>query len=308
MLTANELLYYRLGKKRGGGGGGGTGGGDNFPIGDGNTHLWVSLPEGRTSPMVGVCPNGTVTVDWGDGTTPDVLTGTSVSTVVWTPKHNYAKAGDYVVTLTVDGEMGLLGSNNTSYIFSAGSSAPYMQVYTNSVLKIELGQNVTSMGLGSLRSMRSLRQVRLSVAPTNYNAKYFFYNCSSLQSVTIPEGFAFVPAGMFYYCESLKSVDIPDTVTYLSSSAFSYCMALTRIKLPGGLTEIKDGVFQGCYSLAFLDFSQHTAVPKLVSTNAFQDVPADCKFRVPAALVDEWKAATNWATYADKIVGGVNHA
>jgi hypothetical protein len=24
---------------------------------------------------------------------------------------------------------------------------------------------------------------------------------------------------------------------------------------------------------------------------------------VPAALVDEWKAATNWSTYADKIVG-----
>jgi hypothetical protein len=55
--------------------------------------------------------------------------------------------------------------------------------------------------------------------------------------------------------------------------------------------------------LRFCDFTKHTAVPTLASANAFRGIPADCEFRVPAALVDEWKAATNWSTYADKIVG-----
>ena len=34
-----------------------------------------------------------------------------------------------------------------------------------------------------------------------------------------------------------------------------------------------------------------------------KQIDRDCEIRVPAALVDAWKAATNWATYADHIVG-----
>ena len=41
---------------------------------DGKTRIYIRLEEGRTSPMLGVCPNGTVTLDWCDGTTPDTLT------------------------------------------------------------------------------------------------------------------------------------------------------------------------------------------------------------------------------------------
>ena len=73
---------------------------------DGKTRLYVHLEDGRTSPMLGCCPDGTVTVDWGDGTTPDTLTGTSTVTVKWTPTHAYATAGDYVITLQVEGTVG----------------------------------------------------------------------------------------------------------------------------------------------------------------------------------------------------------
>ena len=51
------------------------------------------------------------------------------------------------------------------------------------------------------------------------------------------------------------------------------------------------------------DFTRHTAVPTLSNTNAFNNISADCEIRVPAALADEWKAATNWSTYASYIVG-----
>ena len=44
------------------------------------------------------------------------------------------------------------------------------------------------------------------------------------------------------------------------------------------------------------------SAPTLSNTNAFTDIPADCEIRVPAALYDEWIAATNWSTYASKIV------
>lgn len=52
----------------------------------------------------------------------------------------------------------------------------------------------------------------------------------------------------------------------------------------------------------FFDFTACATVPTLAYNNIF-DLPYDCQIRVPAALVNEWKAATNWSTYADHIVG-----
>ena len=40
----------------------------------------------------------------------------------------------------------------------------------------------------------------------------------------------------------------------------------------------------------------------LSSTNAFSSIPSDCKIIVPDTLYDTWIAATNWSTYASKII------
>ena len=204
---------------------------------DGKTRIYIRLEEGRTSPMLGVCPNGTVTVDWGDGTTPDTLTGTSTSTVKWTPNHAYAAPGEYVIKLTADGTMGFYGG----YMFSLGSAILQYSsssdnrdyVYRDSVRKIELGNGVTSIGDNA------------------------FYSCHSLASITIPNG----------------------------------------------VTSIGANAFNSCYGVAFYDFTDYTSVPTLANTNAFTKISVDCQIRVPASLVDEWKAATNWSTYASYIVG-----
>ena len=96
---------------------------------DGKTRIHIHLEEGRTSPLLGVCPNGTVTVDWGDGTTPDTLTGTSIGTVKWTPTHNYALAGDYVIKLTVNGEMSFYGDSDIPLLLMS------VIIYIETVLK-----------------------------------------------------------------------------------------------------------------------------------------------------------------------------
>ena len=54
--------------------------------------------------------------------------------------------------------------------------------------------------------------------------------------------------------------------------------------------------------MKYYDFSTHTSVPTL-NKNVFSGIPDDCQIRVPAALYDSWKSATNWSTYADYIVG-----
>ena len=93
------------------------------------------------------------------------------------------------------------------------------------------------------------------------------------------------------------SFEIPEGTTRIGEYAFKYCTGLTSITIPDGITII------GSSALTEIDFSTHTTVPTLNSTTAFNNTSASLVIKVPLTLLDEWKAATNWSTYADKIVG-----
>ena len=342
---------------------------------DGKTRIYIRLEEGRTSPMLGVCPNGTVTVDWDDGTTPDTLTGTSTTTVKWTTNHAYAAPGEYVIKLTVDGTMGFYGdfssSGDSAILRYSSSDDNQNRVYQNSVQKIEIGNGVTSIGTSAFAYCYSLSSITMPDGVTSIGTSAFadcyslssitmpdgvtsigdsafancyslssitmpdgvtsigdsaFGSCYSLASITIPDGVTSIGAFVFAACSSLTSITIPDGVTSIGYYAFSNCFSLASITIPDGVTSIGDNAFDSCYSLAsitipdgvtsigynafddcycaaFYDFTACTTVPTLESTNAFYNIPSDCQIRVPAALVDAWKAATNWSTYADNIVG-----
>ena len=122
-------------------------------------------------------------------------------------------------------------------------------------------------------------------------------------SFEIPEGTTIIGSYAFSNCSYLTSVTIPDSVTRIGSDAFSGCSVLKSITIPNGVTEINYYTFGGCTSLTEIDFSTHTTIPALTSTTAFGNTSASLVIKVPLTLLDEWKAATNWATYADKIVG-----
>ena len=132
---------------------------------------------------------------------------------------------------------------------------------------------------------------------------YAFAYCLSLASIIIPDGVTLIGEGAFGNCTSLTSITIPDSVASIGEFAFYNCTGLTSITIPSSVTSVEYSMFGDCTNLTEIDFSTHNAVPTLADTSAFDDTSASLVIKVPSALVDEWKAATNWATYADKIVG-----
>lgn len=113
-------------------------------------------------------------------------------------------------------------------------------------------------------------------------------------------------------------------ITEVGVYAFFNCGALTSIVFPN-VTAIEAYAFQNCKQLALVDFSQlqsttaysfkgDTAMRAIILRNSevapaaaakgfssFLSILDDLYLYVPAALVDSYKAATSWATNANKI-------
>ena len=76
-----------------------------------------------------------------------------------------------------------------------------------------------------------------------------FSDCSSLTSVTIPDGVTSIGFDAFEKCSSLTSVVIPGSVTSIGNGAFEGCSSLTSVVIPNSVTSIGDGAFRDCSSL-----------------------------------------------------------
>jgi hypothetical protein len=299
--------------------------GATYTTDDGTTRIYITLQEGRTSPMLNVCPNGTVTVDWGDGTTPDVLTGTSTSTVKWTPNHEYASPGDYVIRLAVDGEMGFFPIDGQQVLSASGSNDNKANfAYRNAIKAVEIGRGVPKLGEVAFLKCYSLSKVAIpnSVTTIGVNA---FAKCSSLSAIVIPNGVTIIGRLAFSECSSLSTIVIPNSVTSIDSNAFEYCTILNKIVIPSSVASINGNAFTECYAFScivipdgvtsiagrafyrlygarFIDFTASTSIPTLGYSNVFSECASDLQIRVPAALYDEWIAATYWSDFASQIV------
>lgn len=103
-----------------------------------------------------------------------------------------------------------------------------------------------------------------------------------------------------------KSVEILaedlEGVTSLRNYAFYGNTNLGNVTIPATVKTIGSGAFYNCRNMMYLRFPNHTSVPTLSNSNALSGTNADLQILVPANLLDEWKATTNWSSHASKIV------
>ena len=142
---------------------------------------------------------------------------------------------------------------------------------------------------------------------------YVFNSCKALTSVDFPEA-TYLGDNCFSGCSVLVSVNAPK-LSGIRSRLFWNCSALKRVVFPVA-TYINNYAFDGCTSLEYADFSavgsiygnafsKTTNLTTLVlrKTDAICTLASGQTFTntyiyVPAALVDSYKAATNWSTYS----------
>ena len=154
---------------------------------------------------------------------------------------------------------------------------------------ITIGNSVTSIGYGAFRNCYSLTDITVSTGNTVYHSDN---NCLiETESKTLILG--------------CKNSIIPSngSVTNIGHQAFFYCTGLTSIIIPNSITSINSFAFAYCRNLVEVNFSARTDIPTLESPDVFDNTPDNLAIKVPSDLVDQWKAATNWDAYADKIKG-----
>ena len=76
-----------------------------------------------------------------------------------------------------------------------------------------------------------------------------FQYCTSLQSITLPEGLTTIEYNAFEQCSSLTSITIPNSVTQIGNAAFVYCTGLTEAVIGDGVTSIGERAFAECMAL-----------------------------------------------------------
>ena len=155
-----------------------------------------------------------------------------------------------------------------------------------------------TIGSSAFYGCTSLASVDLPVCKTiNTDA---FYGCTSLASVSLPVC-PLVGSGAFQGCTSLASVDLP-VCTTINGYAFYGCISLTSVDLPV-CTTINSSAFSGCKKLATLILRNTEKVASGSSAALTNTAIASGTgyIYVPDALVDSYKTATNWSTYADQI-------
>lgn len=98
--------------------------------------------------------------------------------------------------------------------------------------------------------------------PTSVRSLGALTNCTSLQSITIPDSVTLFASNAFSGCASLQTVSLGTGLPSIFTSAFQNCTSLTAVNIPSAVRSVGNNAFQNCSNLAEVTFT----IPASVTT------------------------------------------
>lgn len=208
--------------------------GQMYKTASGDSEIDISfLDDANLSILVRYYANGTMSIDWGDGSAAETGTGTGG---MLTKSHTYATGGSYTIKYhTVSGTCGFMGTSTTQTLVSA-----YPSISTSAANQARA------------QIVRAIR-----VAENTYVGNYAFYNLSSVEYVTLPSSVTSIGTYCFGSCLTVRALTIPKDVSSILGSTFSTCGAEV-ISLPSGITSFATSSLTGCQRLKYITIPPST--------------------------------------------------
>jgi len=190
------------------------------------------------------------------------------------------------------------------------------------IMGLVVPTGVTGVTTSTVAHSARLCYISLPASITSIAGTGPFAECGSLRILTIPDGLETIASSTLDRCAQLRRVSLPDTLTAVPG-AFSGCGSLLRIDIPEGVTSVANYAFQGVGSMleimlpstvtsigtgAFSTLRncktitiRATTPPTLSNSNAFSEMPSDCKIIVPQGTLSAYQTATNWSAHAARM-------
>lgn len=275
----------------------------------------------------------TIQVNWGDGS----QTETSASTGDFYFTHQYATGGIYDISVLFTANVGnqfqphgfgsgmfrlyhlreaYLGQYaKAHYFFQAMKKLRYISFWNgyshtgqnefidNASLEAAVLPSTDNLNAQDFRECVRMRYISLPKNLTINSVQGTFYQCKSLEKITLPETVVTFSAYAVQQATAIQDITIPDAVTSLNIYTLADIRSVQRLILPSSLTSINSaGSISGVPYLMELVFNS-TSPPAISASNTVQ-LPANdyvsTKIYVPFSALASYLTGTNYpnpATY-----------
>ena len=275
--------------------------GQTYYDANGATEIDIELQTGRLEPYLRLSVNGTVSIDWGDGSTADTLTGTSLTTVL-NKKHTYSAAGAYTIKITpTSGTIRLNAGYNNAILSKNSGTGSLNRIYAAAIKAVRIGTSVDAIGTYAFYYACHLLAM---VVPSGVGlSSGYAFQYSNIQKISLPKGVTF---GTYTFADatSLYGISLPSGVSTIPNSFCYDCCSLVKIVIPSEISSLGTSAFSSCYGLAEIHF-KGTTPPTLTNSNTFSSLPTDCIIYVPTGKLNDYKTASyypdpNTYTYVEE--------
>ena len=309
--------------------------GQNYITDDGSTRFYIEVQESNKDIYFKFALNGTATINWGDGSEPESVTGTSTSTMKSNIHHIYSNKGNYTLSLgNIEGSVKFINEGNYGFcVVSYQNSITSPTRGTNKALlrKVELGNNIILAEHCFTDSAIETITIPKSLSIPSFS----FYYCTYLECLVVPNNNqTMLPRGVAYGCTNLKKLCFSEKTSVIQYDSYG---SISHISIPQGVStyylnliissyealNVPTKMFPdiiyfpksvnnflleqtGSYTMYLqvkgLDFRKHTTIPTISSTYGTL-YKNNCLFvRVPENLYENWVTASKWNSIASIII------